>query len=126
MNKRRILTLIISLTMSIWSFSQEKPQIVWKEKVHNFNQVNSKDSLVETFFFFDVKGKVPLVIHNISVGCGCTAVDWIKRPIKPGEKGYVKVIFHPKDQNGYFDKKFIIESNAQKKTDLLRIKGYVK
>lgn len=112
--------------MNILCFSQGKPQIVWKEKIHNLNQVTSKDSLVETFFFFDVKGETPLLIHNVSASCDCTVVDWIKRPIKSGEKGYVKVIFYPKGQNGYFDKRFVVESNAQKSMDLLRIKGYVK
>lgn len=126
MNKSKVLLSVISLTMSVLCFSQEKPQIVWKEKVHNFNQVSSKDSLVETIFFFNVKGEEPLLIHNVSVSCGCTTVDWIKHPIKPGGKGYVKVLFSPKGQNGYFDKRFIVESNAQKNLDLLRIKGYVK
>ncbi len=66
MNKIKVLLFGMSLTMNILCFSQEKPQIVWKEKIHNLNQVNSKDSLVETIFFFDVKGENPLVIHNIS------------------------------------------------------------
>lgn len=114
------------LSTSIFGLSQEKPQIVWNEKIHNLNQVSSKDSLVETIFFFSVKGQIPLVIHNVSASCGCTAVDWIKKPIKPNGKGYVKVIFYPKGQEGYFDKRFIVESNAQKSTDLLRIKGNVK
>lgn len=126
MNKIKVLLFGISLTMSILCFSQKKPQIVWKEKIHNLNQVNSKDSLVETIFLFDVKGETPLVIYNVSASCGCTAVDWIKYPVKPGKKGYVKVIFYPKGQDGYFDKRFVVESNAQKSMDLLRIKGYVK
>lgn len=124
MNKKA-LSFVISLTMSVLCFSQEKPQIEWREKVHNFNLVSSKDSLIETIFFFNVKGKTPLVIHNVSVNCGCTTVDWIKHPIKPGEKGYVKVFFYLKGQDGYFDKRFVVESNAQKNLDLLRIKGYV-
>lgn len=126
MNKIKVSLLSISLAMNILCFSQEKPQIVWKEKIHNLNQVNSKDSLVETTFLFDVKGETPLMIHNVSVSCGCTAVDWIRHPVKPGGKGYVKVIFYPKGQDGYFDKRFVVESNAQKSLDLLRIKGYVK
>lgn len=126
MNRSKALLLGILFTMNVLCFSQEKPQIIWKEKIHNLSQVNSKDSLVETVFFFDVKGEIPLVIHNVSVSCGCTAVDWIKHPVKPGGKGFVKVIFYPKGQNGYFDKRFVVESNAQKNLDLLRIKGYVK
>ena len=63
MNRSKALLLGILFTMNVLCFSQEKPQIIWKEKIHNLSQVNSKDSLVETVFFFDVKGEIPLVIH---------------------------------------------------------------
>lgn len=126
MNKNKTFLFVVLLAMSHAMFSQDKPKIIWEEKIHNFNQISSKDSIAETFFFFNVEGNTPLVIHNVSVSCGCTTVDWIKHPIKPGNKGYVKVMLRLKGQHGYFDKRFFVESNAQKSTDLLRIKGNIK
>lgn len=122
----KTLLFIILLMMSNMMFSQKKPKIVWEEKVHNFNQLSSKDSLAETFFFFHVEGDSPLIIYDVSASCGCTTVDWIKKPIKPGNKGYVKVMLQFKGQHGYFDKRFFVNSNSQKSTDLLRIKGTIK
>lgn len=125
-NNIKILFAVMLFAVNTSVFSQEKPQIIWKEKIHDLNQVSLKDSLVETIFLFSVKGKTPLIIHNVSASCGCTTVDWIKYPVKPGGQGYVKVFFRTKGQTGYFDKRLIVESNAQKRTELLRIKGTVK
>lgn len=107
MNNLKVLLSTILFTVSFWGYAQEKPQIVWKEKVHDLHQVNPKNSSIETIFFFSVKGKTPVVINNVSVNCGCTTVDWIKYPIKPGEQGYVKVVFRTKGQSGYFDKSLL-------------------
>lgn len=127
MNRSSKLLLAISFTtMSTLAFSQEQPKMVWERKVHEFNQVSPKDSLVETTFFFKVQGKNPLVIYDIPISCSCTAVDWVKHPVKPYERGYVKIVFYPKGKKGHFDKRFIVKSNAQKSVDLLRIKGCVK
>ena len=126
MNDFRFLLLSTMLIVSSYCFSQKQAEIVWKEKVHDFKQISSKDSLVSIIFPFTVKGEEAVVIYEASASCGCTKAEWTKYPIISGKEGFVRVYLRTVDLRGYFDKRIIVKSNAKKNLDLLRIKGYIK
>jgi hypothetical protein len=44
-------------------------------------------------------GTEPLVIKSVATSCGCTAVDYEKRPIPPGETGRLTIKF---DSRGFW------------------------
>lgn len=91
--------------------------------VHEYGSVK-KGSSNSAVFTITNTGNYPLVISRVSASCGCTNVEWEKRPIKPGKTVAVSVEMTP-DETGYFDKtidvycnieespiKFIISGNA--------------
>lgn len=109
--------------------SQEKKvsQIIWDNKVLELKNVEpKKDKVVIVEFPFTVKGEVPIVIHNVKASCGCTKVEWPKKPVMPDERAKIVVHFHTKGEKGHFDKRFIVESTSVKSVELLRFKGDIK
>ena len=74
-------------------------------------------------FEFKNTGKRPVIIYNVRSSCGCTATDYPRNPIKPNEKGKIKLVYNPKSQKGPFDK--VVTVNASSGSVYLRIKGNV-
>lgn len=68
------------------------------------------------------KGKRPLVVYDISTSCGCTVVDYDKRPAFPNENIDLKVTFKA-DNPGYFKKNIIIYCNAKNSPLVFWIEG---
>lgn len=48
-------------------------------------------------YVFTNTGSEVIEIEIVS-GCDCTTLDWTRKPIKPGEKGKVNVIFDSKEK----------------------------
>ena len=66
---------------------------------------------------WEVTGKVKwlnmgdFVIYTVSTTCSCTASEWPKDPIKPGQYGKIKVTFDTRDKLGTYDKGVNLETN---------------
>jgi len=65
--------------------------------VHDFGDILIADGPVSCTYTVTNIGNKPLVIYNVSSSCGCTAVDWTRQPLKPGEKGTIKATFNNED-----------------------------
>jgi hypothetical protein len=76
---------------------------------------------------FNVKnvGKVDLIITNVKPSCGCTTPDWTKEAIAPGASGVIKFEFNSANRVGKQNKSITVKSNAEKITQIIRIKGNV-
>jgi len=70
-------------------------------------------------------GTAPILIKNVESSCGCTSPQWSRQPVLPGQKGFVKATFDPKDRPGFFDKTITVYSNAKPTVVELKIKGTV-
>lgn len=81
--------------------------------------------VVEQVFTFKNSGQAPLVISNIQASCGCTSPDWTKSPIKPGDEGFVKVIFNSSGKAGIQSPTVTIQANTSPNVTRLRLKGTV-
>ena len=121
--KTTILSIVFFATVTLIS-AQEKAQIVFKEKKHNFGKIRtvSKDSAI---FYFENAGMTPLLILKVTEPCGCITSEWTKRPVEIGKKGYVKVVFDPRGQNGKFSKSIYVKSNAENDVVILKIEGEI-
>lgn len=78
----------------------------------------------ECVFTFTNIGNVPIILSNVRTSCGCTAPDWSREPIAPGQKGEVKVAYRTTIV-GNFNKTVMVYSNAQPSPVILSIKGNV-
>ena len=70
-------------------------------------------------------GKSDLILTQVKPSCGCTTPDWPKEPIAPGATGIIKFSFNSAGRVGKQNKSITIRSNAEKTTEIVRIKGTV-
>ena len=96
------------------------PYIAFVEKVHDFKDITQGDK-VEHVFEFENSGTTPLIIANVMTTCGCTAPDWPREAIAPGEKSSIKVIFNSSGKIGRQNKVITIVSNPTNNPEKLKI-----
>ncbi len=100
------------------------PAFKFIESKHDFGDVIQGDVVEHSFEFSNV-GTLPLVISNIITTCGCTAPTWPKEPVKPGEKGKIKIVFNSTGKIGKQNKVITIISNTSTQKDRLFIMANV-
>ncbi len=72
-------------------------------------------------------GDEPLLITQVFTDCGCTATEYVKDPIAPGDSSLMTVSFNSWHRSpGNFRKVVRVRSNANRKAFLLFVKGRVK
>jgi hypothetical protein len=76
-------------------------------------------------FAFTNTGNEPLIIKDAKGSCGCTAPNWPKEPIMPGEKSAIEVRYDT-NREGAFTKTVTLKTNEASDTHTLTIKGDVK
>jgi hypothetical protein len=94
------------------------------DSAYNFGTIKEGQK-VEYSFRFKNSGKNPLVITSASASCGCTVPEKPEQPIKPGEIGYIKVVFNSKGKPGENHKNITVSSNAYPPFPDLVITGMV-
>ena len=101
------------------------PEITFEETIHDFGKLPFK-GVAECEFTFTNTGKEPLIIQNCPSTCGCTVPTCPKdKPIKPGEKGVIKVKYNNTHIAGTFNKEFSVMSNAKNSPVRITIKGEI-
>lgn len=104
--------------------SEGVPVIEFDQREYEFGTVNEGD-IVEGTFIITNKGKSDLVILSAKPSCGCTVPSWPKEPIKPGETAELTFKFNTRGKPNKQNKSITIKSNAEKTTEVIRIKGFV-
>lgn len=79
----------------------------------------------ECVFRITNTGSSLLMVQNVVTSCGCTKVEYDKRPVPPGQTIDLKVIYEA-EESGRFTKVMIVYSNAETSPVRLRIKGNAK
>lgn len=85
----------------------------------------TEGKVIEHEFEFTNTGQAPLVISNVQASCGCTSPDWTKTPVKPGDKGFIKVVFNSAAKTGVQSPTVSIQANTSPSVTRLRLKGSV-
>ncbi len=123
---RTIFILLTSFFISAGLSAQQKAaNISFSENVWDYGNIKEEDGVANHRFEFTNTGSEPLIIHNVSASCGCTAPSWTREPVMPGSKGYVGAAYDPRGRPGKFDKFVTVVSNASNSTVNLRITGNV-
>lgn len=100
------------------------PKISFAKMEHDLGRVIEGEKITYAFKFTNT-GKGNLLITNVSSSCGCTIPEFTKDPIKPGEKGNIKVTFDSKNRMGFQNKTITVVTNTQPNTTVLRIKAQI-
>ena len=100
------------------------PVIKFEEELYDFGKI-AEGTSVKYEFKFENTGKTPLIISNATATCGCTVPEYPTKPIKPGDKGVIKVVFNSQGKEGMQDKVVSIVSNANPYLATLHLVGEV-
>jgi len=95
-------------------------RIIFTEYEHNFGKVTEGEK-VAYVFTFENKGTANLVIASATTTCGCTVPKYDTKPISPGGKGNLEVVFDTSGRNGMQTKTISVKSNASTTVVLLKI-----
>jgi hypothetical protein len=100
------------------------PKFEFSQKTHDFGVIIEGEKVSYTFKFKNT-GKSDLVISSAKGSCGCTVPKYNKEPVKPGEEGFVEVIFDSSGKSGMQNKTVTLEANTQPNSEILTISGEV-
>ena len=100
------------------------PRFQFNKTEHDFGKVIQGERVTFAFKFKNT-GDADLVIANISTTCGCTATDYPKTPIKPGEENSIKVTFDSAGKEGFQHKSITIAANTQPSNTELSISAQI-
>lgn len=94
------------------------------DSLYDFGTIKEGEK-AEFSFRFKNTGTKPLIIESASASCGCTVPEKPEQPIKPGEIGFIKVVFNSKGKVGPNTKNVTVISNAYPSFPSLLLKGEV-
>ena len=117
---------LCAITVSFAQTTTEKKQaeIKFEKTVHNFGSFSESSPKVSCIFEFTNIGTMPLVINQAIASCGCTVPEYPKAPIKPGEKGQIKVTYNGAGKvPGHFKKSITVRTNGAVEMTRLYVEG---
>lgn len=110
-------------TNSITNFA-DSTTVQMIDSVYNFGKVSDGEK-VEYSYRFRNTGKNPLIVSSAVASCGCTVPEKPEEPIRPGETGFLKVVFNSKGRVGEVHKEITVTSNAYPHFPVLQLIGQV-
>ncbi|MEO9967789.1 MAG: DUF1573 domain-containing protein [Reichenbachiella sp.] len=116
---------VFLITFSNTILAQDKGTLEFIISDHDFGDIKEEDGPATYEFEFINAGKAPLVISNVRASCGCTTPAWSKEPVLPGEKGFVKAQYNPRNRPGTFRKSLTITTNGNPAVVQAYIRGKV-
>lgn len=118
--RKTIVTLYLSL-WAVWAVAQ--PRFTSNTEEYRFGQVEWKHPVTAQYDITNT-GDQPLVLTGVEPDCACTATQWTRTPIAPGEKGMVSVTFDA-EALGHFNKWVAVSTNTDPELVYLRLTGQV-
>jgi hypothetical protein len=113
--------LVCGMLMAI---AQSPAQIKFEKTTHNFGTFSEANPVVTCVFTYTNVGEQPLVINQAIASCGCTVPEYTKTPVKPGEKGEIKVTYNGEGKfPGHFKKSITVRTNGAVEMTRLYIEG---
>jgi len=107
-----------------FAMAQKQAEIKFEKTTHNFGKFSEKNPIVSCVFSFTNVGETPLVVNQAVPSCGCTVPEFTKNPIKPGEKGEIKVTYNGTGKfPGHFKKSITVRTNGVVEMTRLYIEG---
>ncbi|WP_258104900.1 DUF1573 domain-containing protein [Marinoscillum sp. MHG1-6] len=100
------------------------PKIEFEEKLHEFGDITQGDRVEYTFKYKNT-GTEPLLLASVRTTCGCTAPNWSRDPLAPGESADLIVRFNSTGKMGMQNKVITINSNATNSIEKVKITANV-
>jgi hypothetical protein len=101
------------------------PEFSFETTNHHFGEITEGEKVSFVFRFTNTGGS-DLVIASAQGSCGCTVPEFTKEPVKPKQKGEIKVTFDSSGKSGMQSKTITIVANTMPATKVLTISAEVK
>ena len=123
MKKLFVMTMLLMCGLTA-TFAQKPAEIKFDKLTHDFGTFSEKEPVVTCIFTYTNVGELPLVINQAVASCGCTVPEYTKDPVKPGEKGEIKITYNGTGKfPGHFKKSITIRTNGETEMTRLYIEG---
>lgn len=120
---KKTLFTVLMLVCGI-TFASAQAEIKFDKLTHDFGNFSESTPVVSCTFVFTNTGDKPLVINQAVASCGCTVPEYTKDPVKPGEKGEIKVTYNGTGKfPGHFKKSITVRTNGKVEMTRLYIEG---
>lgn len=124
MKKFLILSVMLVASVCFAMAQQNQASIKFDKMIHNFGTFSEDQPTQKCVFTFTNVGTAPLIINQAVASCGCTIPSYTKAPIKPGEKGEIKVTYNGTGAfPGHFKKTITVRTNGVTELTRLYIEG---
>jgi len=97
--------------------------ISWKSEELDLGNIPQGKPVAVNFEFKNT-GTTPVFIESVQASCGCTATDYSKMPVLPGESTKIAATYNAAAM-GVFKKTITVKTNAEELPRILVIKGVV-
>ena len=91
--------------------ASSQADIVFDTLSYDFGTI-IEGEMVVCYFDYENRGSGELLISSVEAGCGCTSPDWTREPLKPGERGELKLVFDSRGRSGSQLKSVTVISNS--------------
>ena len=95
----------------------------WDKTEHDFGKIGQGVPQSTVFTLTNLANR-PMLLTKVKGSCGCTATDYEKGPIAPGNSTTIKATYNAKSP-GQFSKTITVRTNLQNDPMILTIKGLV-
>lgn len=109
---KKLSLLLVAVVTCIFCMAQ--PEIKFENTTYDFGKIKEEGGKVTGKFIFTNVGNEPLELTNVRPGCGCTAANYSKGAIAPGEQGYIEATYNPYNRPGAFNKNIRVTTNEPK------------
>jgi hypothetical protein len=119
----------ITITFGQWSnnngslSSGKEAEIKWEKTIIDIGEVKQYNPQNVSYKFTNTGGK-PIVITSAKGSCGCTEIEYSKKPVLPGQSSNVVITFDA-ESPGVFNKSVTLTMNIEKSSQVLHLKGTV-
>jgi len=99
----------VMLISALSLFAQ--PAIQFETTTIDFGNIKEEGGKASGKFEFTNTGNQDLLLTSVKPGCGCTAADYTKTAIAPGQKGFITATYDPYNRPGSFYKNIKVTTN---------------
>ena len=126
---------VLALALGLMSFTANSSKVIvveknavtstviWKSEQIDLGQI-PQNTPKSVDFEFKNTGKTAVIITNVKAACGCTATDYTKTPVQPGETAKVTATYNAAAK-GAFSKTVTVTTSAEETPKVLTFKGTV-
>lgn len=104
---------------------QTPSQLKWEKETHEFGTIEQGKPVSYEFSFTNTTNK-DITLTNVKASCGCTATNYTKTAVKPGDKGTVTATYNAAAGGAFHKTVTVMTSEENSSPRIITIKGTVK